>query len=91
MGVGAGDDVNEIRLLALQHLGGVAIGARDSDVSGELFGASVSRISHRHYLRAFDVPPGFGLESREAPNAYHHTFQRLEVHKPVSSSCGRSL
>src|SRR5215813_381821 len=74
MRVGACDDVDEIGPLTLQHFSGVAIGAGDSVPFGELFGAPRGRVSHRHYVRAFDTAPGFGLESREAPSADHCAF-----------------
>src|SRR5262245_13285988 len=91
MGIGARDDVNEIGALALQHLGGVMIGARDSEAFGEIFGAPRGRVSHRHYLRAFDAPPGFSLEPREASGADHYAFQKFKAHTRVSSSFRRSL
>src|SRR5262245_61987467 len=74
MGAGACDDVYEIGPLTLQHFSGVAIGASDSELFRELFGAPRGRVDHRHYLRAFDTAPSIGLESREAPRADHCAF-----------------
>jgi hypothetical protein len=66
------------------------ISARDSELCGKFFSAPGRRVSHRHYLRAFHAPPGFGMESREASSADHHAFQWFEIQMIVSSSCGRS-
>ena len=80
MRFGPRHNIGEVRVLPLQHRGGIRIAARNAILRRECGRASGQRIGDSYNFDTVNALPGLGLKPREEAGADHYALQGWITH-----------